>query len=496
MKQRLFAFLLSVALLLCTAAVLSPGTALALDAPALTAQAVTLPPNSQTVSINIHLTGLYEGLDVGLLDLRIAYDAEKLTPIAVDRGSAGAAFDSFQKPSLGIPANPLTVLAYSTSAPMAENGVFCTLTFRIHAGWAGQTIIDISESKVIALTTEQQIAFSLENGTVNLTAPVYAFTASPRIKSFGALEEGYEAPAAQVVTLTNTGTGSLSLLQPTANHFTVGALSALTLAPQGMASFTITPKTALTAGVYSETIAVCTSQGVSVSIEVNMLVTPVGGTAEDVCQISLQKRQVHESDTLQSVSVSVNLTGLTASDQVGLCSMKIAYPAEKLSLIHVQNGTFSAFESKQKSPGYSSNPYALLGWTTDTDMIFAENGTFITLTFQVLTGWTGDAEISVFDVEVLDIYTDKDISKTILTQNGSVTVIPVLSGDINTDGAVNVDDLVLLSKYITGWTVSINTKAADVTSDSFLNVDDISLLAKYIAGWDVTLGEAHRYFAE
>lgn len=62
-------------------------------------------------------------------------------------------------------------------------------------------------------------------------------------------------------------------------------------------------------------------------------------------------------------------------------------------------------------------------------------------------------------------------------------------GDIDSDGKVNLLDLILLRKYLAKWNVSIDVLAADVTADSKVNLPDLILLRKYLAKWDVMLGK-------
>lgn len=83
-------------------------------------------------------------------------------------------------------------------------------------------------------------------------APVKA---EPEVLNFDKAKEGYtEAPAAQTVTVTNNTTEKITLKQPEAANFEVGALSALEVEPGKTATFTVAPKLGLAAGEYKETI--------------------------------------------------------------------------------------------------------------------------------------------------------------------------------------------------------------------------------------------------
>lgn len=108
--------------------------------------------------------------------------------------------------------------------------------------------------------------------------PVYTMTAAPNALSFGQLYEGYTTPSGQAVTLTNTGTGTLNVTLPTSEHFTItpdaswnnGAVS---LAPNGTATVTVTPKQGLTAGTYPDTLRFTTDRaGVKADVAVSVTV--------------------------------------------------------------------------------------------------------------------------------------------------------------------------------------------------------------------------------
>ena len=112
--------------------------------------------------------------------------------------------------------------------------------------------------------------------------PTYGMTATPDTLSFEPLYEGYTAPSGQTVTLTNTGTGTLNVTLPTSEHFTItpdaswnnGAVS---LAPNGTATVTVTPKQGLTAGDYRDSIRFDTDQsGICSEVMASFSVTSCG----------------------------------------------------------------------------------------------------------------------------------------------------------------------------------------------------------------------------
>lgn len=105
-------------------------------------------------------------------------------------------------------------------------------------------------------------------------APSYGISATPSALNFESKTEGYEAaPEAQTVTIQNTGNQTITLNQPAATDFNIGTLSTTDLAAGGTATFTVQPKTGLTAGSHSETLTVSGSNGTSANVQLSFAVT-------------------------------------------------------------------------------------------------------------------------------------------------------------------------------------------------------------------------------
>ena len=71
-----------------------------------------------------------------------------------------------------------------------------------------------------------------------------------------------------------------------------------------------------------------------------------------------------------------------------------------------------------------------------------------------------------------------------------VFVRDFVCGDVNGDGAVNMQDATMLSRYLADWDVEPNLDAADTDVSGAVSMQDVTLLRRYLAGWDVTLGQA------
>ena len=103
-------------------------------------------------------------------------------------------------------------------------------------------------------------------------APIAAITTSSAI-SFGSLRAGYTTPPIQTMTVKNTGNQSVTLTQPTSEHYAIGALSHNLLNKDETVTFTIQPKPGLVAGSYNETLIITGTNKTSASIALSFTVT-------------------------------------------------------------------------------------------------------------------------------------------------------------------------------------------------------------------------------
>lgn len=110
--------------------------------------------------------------------------------------------------------------------------------------------------------------------------PVYSISADTTTLDFGSVQTGYTTPAAQTITVTNTGNQQITLTQPTASNYTIGVLSKTNLAAGETANFTVQPKSGLAVGTYNETITVKGASGGNstneISISADFTVQSVG----------------------------------------------------------------------------------------------------------------------------------------------------------------------------------------------------------------------------
>ena len=167
-------------------------------------------------------------------------------------------------------------------------------------------------------------------GTVTFNADqiaqsTYSISLAPATVTFATAEEGYTAPAAQMLTITNTGDTATGALTATLSG---GANSKFTLSKSSFASlaekndtttFTVVPKTGLAAGTYTENITVKGDNVVPVNVTVSFTVTsgPYGAQIDDVKYETLAAAvaAVQEGETIVLLK-DITETGIAVSKTI------------------------------------------------------------------------------------------------------------------------------------------------------------------------------------
>lgn len=92
-----------------------------------------------------------------------------------------------------------------------------------------------------------------------------------------------------------------------------------------------------------------------------------------------------------------------------------------------------------------------------------------------------------------DVVDMEDLTKLTTTQNNTYedkTVVAGSRGDINGNGYINVQDLVLLKKRLAQYKdVIVVEKACDIDGDGVINIRDAVLLSKHLAGFNINFGD-------
>jgi|GEM_PF-686189 len=111
------------------------------------------------------------------------------------------------------------------------------------------------------------------------------------------------------------------------------------------------------------------------------------------------------------------------------------------------------------------------------------SGSVAVLTFQVASGASPGATspLTLSNISA----SDRNANAVAITaQNGTFTVLAVRRGDINQDGVINVQDLILLIRHLTGESPLSGAalQAADVNGDGQVNVQDVVRLIQHLTG--------------
>lgn len=232
-------------------------------------------------------------------------------------------------------------------------------------------------------------------------APVYMIKANTAELNFASQTLGYKAPEAQTVEITNTGTGAVKLVQPSAAAFEVGALSATELAVGAKASFTVRPKAGLDSGTYEENITVKTEQGSGAAVKAVFkvtgskilsivkpsAVTKKNGQDKKASALGLpEKVKIKTSDGIKKAIVTWNVKDTDYSKyKVKTQKFKVTgkvklpdgvYNPDKISLNTSISVTVKAYVPKV--PGSDSNKILNLEagktYRTNTDIVFQAVG--------------------------------------------------------------------------------------------------------------------------
>ncbi len=253
----------------------------------------TLAPSAEATFTVVPKTGLsaatyaeeivIKGSNDTTASLDVTFTVEKAVyeitadPIEMDYGSEYEGYSA-------ISAKTVTVKntgnrSVTLTQPTATHYTIGALSQTTLAAGAETTFTVAPKTGLSAATYAEEIAIKGSNDTTasldvtfTVEKAVYEITADPIEMDYGSEYEGYSAISAKTVTVKNTGNRSVTLTQPTATHYTIGALSQTTLAPSAEAMFTVAPKTGLSAATYTEEIAIEGSNDTTASLDVTFTV--------------------------------------------------------------------------------------------------------------------------------------------------------------------------------------------------------------------------------
>ena len=127
---------------------------------------------------------------------------------------------------------------------------------------------------------------------VTVTDKTYTISVDKAKLDFGTAQLGYTQPAAQTVTITNTGNQQVTVKLPIATNFDIAAgkgfeNGSATIEPNGTATFTVQPKAGLAVGEYKEELTVSNQNAGEVTLTLTFKVNPVPVTGLTLNQNTL-----------------------------------------------------------------------------------------------------------------------------------------------------------------------------------------------------------------
>ena len=85
--------------------------------------------------------------------------------------------------------------------------------------------------------------------------------------------------------------------------------------------------------------------------------------------------------------------------------------------------------------------------------------------------------------QVNPIFSDPNIKVAAFSRLVDYTV----KGDINGDGSLDDNDVLIFRRYLAKWNVIVIESAIDFNGDGGVDDNDVNLLARYLAKWDVSI---------
>ncbi len=178
-------------------------------------------------------------------------------------------------------------------------------------------------------------------------------------------------------------------------------------------------------------------------------------------------------------SVQVDLE-IANNPGIAGAKLTLTYDSKLILTDAVSNGVFS--ELGFTKPGKYESPCS---FTYDSEAeVATEDGTFLTLFFSVSENAMPNESLPVtVSYRKGDVFDSSMENVALSIENGAVTIIDYIPGDVNGDKTVNGKDVTLLRRFIAGgYDVTINEDAADVNDDNMINGKDVTLLRRYNAG--------------
>ena len=268
---------------------------------------------------------------------------------------------------------------------------FCDFTYYVFfqtsgsSEWSTQPVVltpGETTTVLIKIDGEYQAYYSIDIIRPDIGSVITASSAL----NFGSVTEGYTAaPAAQTVTVTNTGNQTVTLNQPTAQNYEIGTLSKTVLAPNDTATFTVQPKAALPVGNYQEVVSVSGTDNASTSVTLDFVVAAKPAPTVSVTGVTLNTNTLSlDEGASETLTATVQPTDAT--------NKGVTWSSNNTSVATVENGTVTAVKEgvatitvKTTDGGYSASCTVTVNKPAPTEVIitFDPTGGYVPYTTAV-----------------------------------------------------------------------------------------------------------------
>ena len=196
---------------------------------------------------------------------------------------------------------------------------------------------------------------------------------------------------------------------------------------------------------------------------------------ENSPQIIIGKVEAMAGETIEVPISIANNPGIAG------IGFEVGFNDSAMSLVGIEYGIWVGTDNSDQNPAPGTIAFSF----SNASNITADN-VIVTLIFKV----DEETATGTYNIEILESnVSDQDISLVQMAHNnGSVSVIDYIVGDITGDSEIDSRDAVLLAQFLAKWKVTLNESAADCNADGAVDSKDAVLLAQYLAKWKVTLG--------
>lgn len=241
--------------------------------------------------------------------------------------------------------------------------------------------------------------------------------------------------------------------------------------------FICTPTELTTVGMQTITVSY---DGITTSFDVTVQEPEA---MQNAPRMTLSSQNAKVGECVELMLSVVNNPGIVAT------SINLIYDKTVLRLVDVKASGMLGRGAFTAGKDLSLVPYTVLWVNGLAEENIAEDGVLAIFTFEVLqTTESGQTTVtlqyeprSTFNVALDEVQ--------FATENGVVNISNRIPGDVTGDGAVDLKDVVILSRYLAGgWNVQIDESAADANADGSVDLKDVTLIRRYLSGgWNVVL---------